>query len=324
MTHTVELPALDGRDILGFLAALGVVRLLHDEANLDVRLSYDETTAHALLHSPLATTEAVVDALVAIIDTIPPDAVIPGIPASFPLAKVGTTPDPMRMPRDRLPALVGDLTSTHTEPGLRRWIATLITDLTADAKGRATLTPYTAPAGQQSLRSFFTKPLQEIRKAPTQLIQQALTNWRRVDGYTGEYLDHRVLRSAADHPSGQSTEAGIPGATWLAIMALPLLRLTGTNNLTQATLWHHLPRQRQPIMTWPLWRQPLDPHAITALLEHPELHPQTSPTNDITINPSFWPPLGVFTVAAAKRQPIEGRKSAGVLAPAQIRAVTHR
>ncbi|MEH1017930.1 hypothetical protein V6U90_33350 [Micromonospora sp. CPCC 206060] len=324
MTHTVELPALDGRDVLGFLAALGVVRLLHDEANLDVRLSYDETTAHALLHSPLATTEAVVDALVEIISTISPHAVIPGMPASFPLAKVGTAPDPMRMPRDRLPALVHDLTSAHTEPELRQWMAVLVTDLTADAKGRATLTPYTAPAGQQSLRSFFAKPLEELRKAPTELLWQALTNWRRVDGYTGEYLDHRVLRSAADHPSGQSTEAGIPGATWLAIMALPLLRLTGTGNLTQATLWHHLPNHRQPVMTWPLWRQPLDRHAITALLEHPDLHPRASPTNDITVNPASWPPLGVFTVAGAIRQPIDGRKSAGVLAPARVRANIHR
>jgi hypothetical protein len=323
MTYTVELPALDGRDALGLLAALGVLRILTDEARLDVRLSFDESSALALLHSPLRSVGEVVDALVDVIGTIPDDGVIPGVPARFPLGKAGVESDPMRVPREQLRRTAYDLTDGRLEPALSRWIAAVVTDLAVDAKGRVGLTPYTAPAGQQSLRSFFAKPLDEVRKAPATLIREALTGWRRVDGYTGEYLDHRVLRSAADHPSGKSVEAGVPGATWLAIMALPLLRLTGNGTGVQATLWHSIAGRRQPVMTWPLWRQPLDTLGIVTLLEHPDLRPRAT-ADGITVTQAGWPVLGVFAMAGAARQPIEGRKSAGVLAPISIRTTERR
>ncbi|MGW4463090.1 type I-G CRISPR-associated protein, Cas3-extension family [Micromonospora sp. NPDC004704] len=323
MTYTVELAALDGRDALGFLASLGVVRLLRDEARVDARLSYDETSGCALLHSPLATVEEIVDALVPVIGTIPDDGVIPSVPAIFPLSKIGVAPDPMRVPREEFRTLVRDLVGRHPEPALSRWLSVLVTDLAVDAKGRAALTPFTAPAGQQSLRSLFSKPLEEVRKDPPTLIREGLTRWRRVDGYTGEYLDHRVLRSAADHPSGASVEAGVPGATWLAIMALPLLRLSGNGITVQATLWHSVPGRRQPVMTWPLWRQPLDTSGITTLLEHPDVRPGAV-AKKVTVSRSCWQPLGIFAVAGAARRPIEGRKSAGVLAPIPIRTTTGR
>ncbi|MDG4766831.1 hypothetical protein O7632_22415 [Solwaraspora sp. WMMD406] len=261
--------------------------------------------------------------MIDIVATVPPDGVIPAAPATLPAAKVGTAPDPMRVARDEFRAAADRLTSG--DPAAVRWLAALVTDLAADAKGRAALTPFTAPAGQQSLRSFFAKPLDEVRKDPATLIRQAFAGWRRVDGYTGEYLDHRVVRGAADHPSGKSVEAGVPGATWLAIMALPMLRLTGDGSTVAATGWHQVAGRRQPVMLWPLWRQSLDRHAVTALLEHRELRPDrrrdgvpNAVPNAVTVNPARWPPLGVFAVAAAARQPVEGRKSAGVLAPIPV------
>jgi hypothetical protein len=323
MTNTLELPALDGRDALGFLAALGVLRILTDEVRIDAQLSFDETSARALLHSPLRSVEEVTDALVDVIRAIPDGGVIPGVPAIFPLGKAGVESDPMRVPRDQLRQTVCEVTGGGPEPALSRWIGAVVTDLAVDAKGRVGLTPYTAPAGQQSLRSFFAKPLDEVRKDPVTLIREALTGWRRVDGYTGEYLDHRVLRSAADHPSGKSVEAGVPGATWLAIMALPLLRLSGNGTSVRATLWHSIAGRRQPVMTWPIWRQPLDTLGIVTLLEHPDLGPRAT-ANGITVIQSGWPALGVFAVAGAARQPIEGRKSAGVLAPITIRTTKRR
>ncbi|WBB96015.1 hypothetical protein O7543_25300 [Solwaraspora sp. WMMA2080] len=313
MTDPIELPALDGRDPLGFLAALGTLRLLADHHDPVTALSFDDRTAVARLHSRrLTALDDLVSTIVGILDTIPPDGVIPGVPATFPASKVGVAADPMRVARDEFRTAAGTLTGG--EPAAARWLAALVTDLAADAKGRAALTPYTAPAGQQSLRSLFAKPLEEVRKDPTTLIRQAFTGWRRVDGYTGEYLDHRVVRGAADHPSGKSVEAGVPGATWLAIMALSMLRLTGDGSTVAATGWHQVPGRRQPVMLWPLWRQPLDRYAVTALLEHRDLRLG----DGVTVNPARWAPLGVFTVAAAARRPVEGRKSAGVLAPIPV------
>ena len=317
MTHQVELPALDGRDVLGFLASLGTMRLLIDEVYIDARLSFNETNACAVLHSQLSSIDEIVDAIVGVIRTIPEDGVIPAVPAAFPIAKAGMESDPMRAPRDQVRSMGEEFVGTDNA-ALARWFAVVITDLATDSKGRAVLTPYTAPAGQQSLRSFFSKPLDIVRKDPTTFIREALTRWRRVDGYTGEYLDHRAVRGAADHPSGKSVEAGVPGATWLAIMALPLLRLTGTGTAVQATLWHDVPGRRQPVMAWPLWRQPLDLYGIAALLEHPALRPVAATDDRVTVAATNWAPLGIFAMAGAARRPIPDRKSAGVLTPLTV------
>ncbi|HET8684118.1 MAG TPA: type I-U CRISPR-associated helicase/endonuclease Cas3 [Micromonosporaceae bacterium] len=322
--HTIALPALDGRDALGFLASLGVLRLLNEEAGVAAQLSFSETDATALLHSPLATVDQVAQAIATVIKAIPPDGVIPGVPAAFPLAKTGTKgSDPMRIPRSQFRSTVRHLLGDHPTEKHRRWLHALVTDLAVDDKGQAALTPFTAPVGQQTLRSFFAKPLALIQDEPAVHIRDALTSWQRVDGYTGEYLDHRALRSAADHPTGRSVEAGVPSATWLALMALPLLRVTGTGATVQATLWHTVPGRRQPIMAWPLWRQPLGPAAAVALLEHPRLRPRSN-GKGVIVNPTPWPPLGVFTIAAAARQPIDGRKSAGVLTPLGVEIATAR
>ena len=312
MTHRLPLPALDGRDPLGFLAALGLLQLLTTHTTTDVRLSFDDTTAHATLHGPHHTCQQVADDLAAIAAAMTDDAVIPGLPAVFPLAKSGAKgSDPMRVARDEYPALhaqVGDLGDDAVQ-----WLTYLVTDLGRDDKGRVVLTPYSAPSGQQTIRTFFGTSATHIRDHPEHLLH-ALTGWRRVTGFTGEYLDHRVLHSAADHPRGEpGTEHGVPGATWLAIMALPLLRLTGNGTTTTATLWRQLPNRRR-IMLWPLWRQPLDPAAITALIEHPALTPANIESR-ITVPSSKAAALGVFAIAAAQRRTIEGRKSAGVLVP---------
>lgn len=308
----ITLSALDGRDPLGFLAALGTTRLLAEEQPEPVRLSFDDNTALAVLHSPYRDIDHVATVLAEIVDRIPADGAVPGGTASFPRAKSGTGADPMRVRPDQL----RQLRDTLCKDTDRRWLSVLLTDLATDNAGRSALTPYCAPSGQQSLRSFFDKPLAAVRRHPKAL-REALTGWRRLDTFTGEYLDHRVLRSAADHPEGKSIEAGVPGATWLAIMALPLLRLTGNGSSPAATLWHNLPGRREPLMTWPLWRQPLDPTAIQVIIEHPALRPKLDQQGP-HVDPRGAAPLGVFAVAGAERQRVTGRNFAGVLAPMPV------
>jgi hypothetical protein len=308
----ITLPALDGRDPLGFLAALGTTRLLAEEQPEPVRLSFDDTTALAVLHSPHRDIDHIATTLADIVHRIAEDGVVPYATAGFPRAKSGTGADPMRVPPDQL----RQLRDAQPDPTDRRWLSVLLTDLATDNARRVALTPYCAPSGQQSLRSFFDKPLAAVRRHP-QHLHEALTAWRRADTFTGEYLDHRVLRSAADHPHGKSTEAGVPGATWLAIMALPLLRLTGNGTNPTATLWHHVPGRREPLMAWPLWRQPLDPSAIQTLIEHPALKPKRD-HNGVYVDAQAAQPLGVFAAAGAERQRITGRNFAGVLAPIAI------
>ncbi|MEV4252217.1 hypothetical protein AB0J52_03495 [Spirillospora sp. NPDC049652] len=320
---SVELPALNGTDPLGFLTALGLLRVLTSEHSAPVALSFSDTTGRATLHSDLTSTDQIAEALEKVVQRAGPDTAIVGVDDRFPLRRpsqnavrankqAGGEKDPMRVPRDQYPQLAAKVAELGDEAS--RWLTHLVTDLAVDGKGQAALTPYCAPAGKQSLRSFFATPLQAVRAEPAHL-HHALTAWRRVDNFTGEYLDYRVVRDAADHPEGKSTEAGVPGATWLATQALRLLRLTGDGDRVAATLWHR--HGRRPVMIWPLWTQPLDQFATQTLLEHPALAPAPHPALTVLREPLRE--LGAFTVAAAERRPLRDTKSAGVLLPLSVR-----
>jgi hypothetical protein len=312
MANEVELPALDGRDPLGFLAALGVLRLLAEQAGAVVRLRFSDRTAAAIVVGEYADVDAVASALGQVATAT--DGPIPDVSPEFP-AKAGRNADPMRVQYAELRALH----ERARTPAEGRWLSVLLTDLAVDNQQRAALTPYSAPSGKMNLRTFFEKPAAAVR-SDTALIREALVGWRRVEGVTGEYLDHRVLRSAADDPLGRAgQEAGVPGATWLAIMALPLLRLTGDGrNMAAATCWYRVAGRREPIMVWPLWCPALDVPAVQALIEHPVLRPRLNDHGLVAIPSNGLNTLGVFMVCGAERQPVHERKFAGVIAPATV------
>jgi hypothetical protein len=153
------------------------------------------------------------------------------------------------------------------------------------------------------------KPLAQVRKDPG-LLREAMVAWRRYPGVTGEYLDHRVLFDAVDAPDGKPAERGVPGATWLALMAYPLLRTTATGGEPMSTGWQEFGRRAGRRMVYPLWSSPLDPAAVKAVLSHPVL---------AGAEPGAPPPaatlLSVFWIGHAGRRRIPGRNFAGVLAP---------
>ena len=314
-TRILDLPALDGREPLGFLAALGLLNILASECNLPARLAFSEVTGCAQLTSPLPATADVADAVNQVIRDIPADAVLPGAQPGFPPPSA-SGPDPLRQARPGYQTLAKQLRARDSQIA-DRWLPALITDLALDNSERCATTPLNAPSGKQKLRTFFEKPLQQVQQH-SDYIHQALTAWQRVEGCTGEYLDHRVLRSNADDVLGRAgLETGVPGATWLAIMALPLLRLTGQGGHRAATLWHH--PDGRPLMLWPLWTASLDPSGAQALLSHPAIRPIDSTP---TVDTRPWAPLSIFNVYGAERQRISGRIFEGVLAPIHVTKTT--
>jgi hypothetical protein len=312
VTHAVEIPALDGRSPLGFLAALGLLNVLSGASQMPVRLSFSPSTGVAVIDSPLTSLAEVTRELEIFVAAAAKDASIAGIDPAFP-PHAGTGADPMRCERESYRALAAQVGHVDTA-ALEHWLPHLVTDLAVDRKGRAELTPFNAPSGKQNVRTFFAKPLEEVRATPSRL-HEALVGWRRVAGFTGEYFDHHVINSAADDPLGTSTESGVPGATWLATMALPLLRVTGDGQNVAATLWHR--SGRRFVMIWPLWRRPLDAPGVQALIEHPCLVPVDA---TLTVSRTDWGVLEIFGVYGAERQRIINRKFAGVLAPVAIPA----
>ncbi len=304
----VEMPALDGRSPLGFLAALGLLRTLNTAGVSPLGLSFSRESRTAALHSPLSSVEEVADKLYGLV-TENPEAAVVGTDPRFPIP-AGRGSDPMRRSRDTFRELSDEIRAID-DTAASDWMPCLFTDLAIDAKERADMTPFCAPSGKQNLRTFFEKPLYAVRNDPV-LLRDALTMWRRVDGFTGEYLDHHVLNSSADDPGGQAAERGVPGATWLATMAIPLLRIAGDGHRIEATLWYRVGRRQ--IMIWPLWYEPLDLQAVKVLIEHPCLAPLDGPK----VHSDAWAALKIFAVYGAERQRIQGRNFAGVLAPCRL------
>lgn len=310
--HAVLLPALDGTDPLGFLAALGTLRLIPDS-----RLSFDTASSRAVVHSGCESTEKIAEVLRGIVDQISEGAYLPECPPDFPPAGGNSGTDPLRPPRADYRALAR---TYHETPAARTWLHAVTTDLAARKKDQACeISPYMAPAGKQRVYTFFAKPLELIRKQPDYL-HQALTDWKRHEGYSGEYFDHRAIVNAAASPTGEAQNLGVPGASWLACMALTLLRTTGTGESKLGTGWHYHRTQRRSFLIWPLWNRPLGPEAAKVLIEHALLRPDHDDKHTLRIpqSPALLKQIGIFTVAAAVRQPTHENQSAGALAPTPI------
>lgn len=308
--NQVTLPALDGLDPLGFLATLGTFRLCASELGEDVKLRFDPATARAVVDAgSLRDVDDVVRVVSGVFDTIG-DGQIPGLPTDFPPR--GEAPDKLRVQADKLRSLPVNLWPSEADsPVLRHWLHALITDLAADDKGRAAITPYLAPSGKMSFSTTFIKNRDEVRQRSS-AFREAFVGWRRVPGCTGAYLDHRVLVSSADAVDGRTGgELGVPGATWLALMALPLLPVTAANGLPLAVGWRQF--GRRSLLSWPVWSEPLDIDCAGALLSHPAVRSVLD--ESMQTDSRALRPFGVFAVGRAERKKVRGRNFAGVLTP---------
>jgi hypothetical protein len=310
----LSLPALDGRTPLGFLAALGVIRLLSEHTGRAPRLAWSANDCTAILHDGPDIIDAAVAALTDIVHAIPHDGVLPGLAADFP--PLGAAPDKLRLTRPAFRTYVTRALNDNG-PAVERWLGMLVTDLSLDGDSRTGITPYAAPSGKQSMRTMLEKPLNGPDKKPQfgvranpGLLREALTGWRRYAGVTGEYLDHRVLYDTADTPDGNvGAERGVPGATWLALMSYPLFSTTANAGPPLSTCWQQRSRVDRR-MVYPLWSQPFDTTGIQALLNHPILATADDhrPTPQMNL-------LSIFWIGHAARRRIPARKSAGVLTP---------
>lgn len=353
----VDLPALNGRDPLGFLAALGLVALLAEEH--DVRLSFDPETATAVLHSPhLDTPQRVADALAHIIGDMQPGQLIPGV-TGFPLPGTGAR-DPHRVPRDDVFALAARVHATGGDPAVS-WLLRVVNQFAADARGYAHLTPFMAPRGRQTVETFFARPLHLVAEHP-EYLTQALVGWRRVEDCTGENLDARAIVTAAEAQDGVASSRGVPGATWLAVQSLALTRLgagralspivgTRAQRLAQAaeisdqeggpddgravqtaTLWHWYGPRLGRVMLWPLWSRPLDRVAVETLIhlrcakiverkDCPVIVLGTSPPSLGEAEEDAWASPGLDAMGvftAVAAQRVPTRWDAGPLAPLDL------
>ena len=321
----INLPALDGRSPLGVLAALGLLRLLDRYTDDSPRLSWDQNTLTAVLHSSRGGTDEVVNDLIGVMEGIEAGSVLPGVPAGFPPPR--EAPARLKFPQEELGGWVeGQLgpmpPANAAEASL--WISSLVSDLSHTRDGNAVLSQYVAISGQQTVTTMLSKSLQLVRGEPD-LLRQALTGWRRVPGVTGEYLDHRAMWDATEAPDGATgMMRGVPGATWLALMSYPMFRTTGgPSNRPASSGWHTVTegRRRYSELRLPIWVQSVGVSGVIALIEHPGLAPRKPRrSNGVVVDDGLGyspqlSPLGVVGICRARRHQPAGGKSAGVLTP---------
>ncbi|MGH3824855.1 MAG: type I-G CRISPR-associated protein, Cas3-extension family [Pseudonocardiaceae bacterium] len=305
MSH-IELPALDGRNPLGFLATLGLHQLLTTHADRDATLCWHPTTCLPSLGTEwFAALDELSAWLVELAIEQSEEVLQPGWPPGFP--PPGEAPDKLVPHRSAFP----DVVKQH--PGAERLIGALVTDLAVNDTHRVRRTPMVAPTGKQSFSTMLTNQDRHIRADPD-LLRQALTRWRRIRDTTGEGFDGAAIIGGAEDPRGRPGERAVSGAVWLAIAGLARYRLaTDDRRRTTATAWRRV--ANNPLMVWPLWTPHLDTDAILVLLEHPDVtvrcdqHGTLMPRNDLT-------PLGVTRICAAER--IGGGNSDGPLIPVRV------
>ncbi|MGW5679522.1 type I-G CRISPR-associated protein, Cas3-extension family [Streptomyces sp. NPDC003860] len=294
--HQLELPALYGSTPLGFLAALGTLRLTHHVLDQAPQLSWAGPDAPAILHTHQPLTHESLAALLATQLPAQPEkdalAIAPGILDQPRHTSPDAPNDPLRMPiQEALDHLRAHARAERDHDDNRaHWFTSLINPLsTTPGKTKETraprrpmkgssqtlytrTTPFFGRTGRITLPNSWATAAQHCINNPDHL-HAALAHWQRVDGYAGANLDHFSLGDAHMVSHGEPTQQGVPGATWLALHGFAAFRLIGNGNRPHATSWNTTTNA----FTWPIWHPPLTTTALTALLEHPAIHTHTLP-----------------------------------------------
>jgi hypothetical protein len=310
--NPINLPGIDGRTALGFLATTGLLHLASTHRpDQHVRLSWDPEFCTPVLHAATwSTADEVADWLIDLASGLPENQLMPGLPADFPPA--GEAPDKLVPHVDQYPELLARY------PQARAIIGSLVTDLAVNEQGRVRRTPMVAPTGKQSFYTMYRNQNSYIRAEPHRL-REALLGWRRVRGCVAEGFDHAAIIGGADDPTGNAGDNAVPGATWLAIAGLPAYRLAADDaGRFSATAWRRVGRQL--LLVWPLWTSPLDMGDVLVLLEHPDTTRRaTVEAGKLILNPAGHSPLSIFRMCAAHRH--STGNSDGPLTPMQVKLI---
>lgn len=345
-------PALRSDDTLGFLAALGLLELCGSALHLDARLSWEGLGGAALLDVEVDDIAALADRLHALAVTMAEEGRVTPAPwAQLVPARLSklerdalkaepgneTPPnDTLRMPAGCAAVHYNAAQARELDPSERdalsaRWLVALVSQLASDVKARR-IAPVLPTSNQmtshQQLRAF-----RDLVVAKPDVLYDALIYWRRLGDEpkhkgigAGAYLDSRALRDAVTTGSGETDNAAVPGATWLAMNAIPCFPQVGEARRGRAVGWAPV-RGVGFELVWPIWTQALDRAAVRCLLSHPAI-PAPKPTvakdhRDLTFRGERrlreLRALGIVAICRARRRPLP--KSNGVLLPPGIEQV---
>jgi len=257
--NETHMPALDAADPLGFLAALGVLRVVsrHDE-EARLRWVHDGTWSAALSTSaPLE----LVEVLFAEIERWRR-----GHPAvEFAVGADRKIQDLKHPPADFRALML----RFATEPEAAEFIAAYATGVAIDGSGQTKPTSLHFTAGQQrfmdailDLRAGVTRDdLAEGLNGPwTGRVGPKDTRWRAASERS---------RALMSFDPGKEKSATVAGAAWLAFQAMPLLPVVPVGRVAVTTGFTGRGKREQ--FTWPVWSVPLTECEVRVLLSLPDL-----------------------------------------------------
>ncbi|MGK5517825.1 type I-G CRISPR-associated protein, Cas3-extension family [Micromonospora sp. URMC 107] len=312
--HRVDLPGLVGDEPLGFLAAIGLMGQLLENSYLH----WDPRDRHAVLHCHSYSSVAdLVAMLCRRLDEIKPGQAIP-FSAGFPVRRRRGAPDPLRVRPAEYRKL---LDRVGRSPGGASWLQATVTDRATDTDGFCLVNPLVAVRSKQTIGSFWYYPMLDVRRDPKRLITEALTGWRRVEGSEGWLLDHQATYSTDPGLRGPGGSMAVPGATWLATLAISEFGYRRRNGIDSGPVlpsgWFRA--GNRDVFLWPLWTVPAGSNTLKAVwnvgwgYDGWEITSAGDGQLEVRISKTHGVPapnsidhnvdLGIFTMCAAARPP---------------------
>ncbi len=259
------LTGLEGRNPLGFLAALGILNVVAEAEAGEPRLAWRSmgTYRPVLVGGP--------DRNI-LLDLLVQDAAsLQGEPAlQLGYRKGGEGPEAHDLkppPTDFIRYLRGLLTSgSHRSLA---YAAAFATDVAVDKNGNIKPTALHFTAGQQE----FLAMVEELRKGVTRDdFEEALFGpWRYMRPLPVLQWDNSQTRDYALRARDPSKEKklGVPAADWLAVRGLPFVRVAPTGDRIATTGcrggW------KTGFFRWPMWTAPLTRQVVNSVLTSPEI-----------------------------------------------------
>ncbi len=266
----IELPALRADGVLGFLAAVGVLRLVVDELDSPgSTLCWPNGAENsAAIDTGVASDiDSLAQGLFTIVDRCR-DAghLIPGR-REIPLrATGGDAMNGLSFPEGR-----GLAMSLADDSVGQRWLMSMVSASGPDENEHLARSRWWAVGpGPVTIAGTLEKALEPIESADD--LVGALRSWRRHD-WVGGYLDHAADVGKERIPGtrrADESKAGVVGATWLALMSTVLFPIRSPEATRHETVgWSVI--ERRPTFGYPVWATPLDRSSIESLLDHPAL-----------------------------------------------------
>ena len=284
--NELALPALEGTNPLGFLAALGVLDALTAE-NPDATLRWtDELVPHAVVGGARD-----LDTLLDVVDRDREawrDSALLGFPQDSPLpdAKPG-----VRLLREWFEAVAGQ----HDRRADSDLLGALVAEGALDGSGKAKPTHLHFTAGQQKFLDMVRLLAASVGRE--RLREAVCGPWRYdspLPSLSWDARGERVYAVRAINPSREK-RLGVPGTDWLAFRGLvfyPVTRIASGSLRTTACD----PEWKRSAFRWPIWPVPCTRNVVGSLVADETLISQSRRTR---LRPEDLAARGILSVLEA-------------------------